>query len=659
MRGYVLVCLCTGLFIERGTALAQSPSIRVGPNVLVSGAHQKYSMGEVLVTADPEDPNRLLGCGIVYAESENRRWTAVYFSADRGQTWQSTLETQLFSDSADPACSLGRNGFALHATLGTTRTNAKDIKSFLGIYRSHDGGRTWSDQIDMPMSFHSLDRESVTIFTTGKYPNNSVYITGECEVPSMEGPGRNGLAVWRSSDLGITFEGPIKRASALNHYILEVGNSVVLSDGTLVSLFGDVKNYDGHDVPPDSSQVSNASLEVVTTNNIGSSMSEAVKVDDFFMGWRPDTISLGMPTLAVDSSGGPFSDRLYATWADERDGRSEIRLAYSPDKGKRWSKSSVIDDIPGPMVAKNGPENFLPTVAVNKNGVVAVTWYDRRENPDGLGWYLRVRASLDGGETWLPSVRVSQAPNTFSLPRRMFTVGAIQYGDVRRSFEASRNEAEGPNPLPEDANHKTETSQRNGATPAHVMVALQGRQFFAGDYAGFTADAGGLFHAFWIDNRTGSAQIWTATINVAGTAIPNGAAELAEFQDVSATVLPRVVSTAFDRASNMVFVGVELENLSANPVRGPIKLRLVGLASRLGNPTPIDADNQFRGPGAVWDFSPSLHNRVLLPGEVSSVRQLVFRVDHPQDLLDGRKVRTGLLDFDIRVLAPNDESQNN
>jgi hypothetical protein len=55
----------------------------------------------------------------------------------------------------------------------------------------------------------------------------------------------------------------------------------------------------------------------------------------------------------------------------------------------------------------------MPTVAVNRDGVVGVAWYDRRDNPDNLGWWVRFRASRDGGETFLPSARVSEAPSSY------------------------------------------------------------------------------------------------------------------------------------------------------------------------------------------------------------------------------------------------------
>lgn len=580
-------------------------------------------MREVTLSADPLDTNRLLGCGIAYDESLNREWTVVFLSTDGGKSWKPTLDTKRrFQLSWDPACVLGRMGSAFFTTIGLDKH-----KHFpLGVYRSVDGGTTWMQQEDMPQD---MDGESLTVDATqGKF-DNRVYITAQASVQYLDGTARDGFVVWHSLDKGATYEGVLKRESDPSHRVAGMGNSVILSDGTLVSLFGYFRNG-GKDHPtlgpPSHPEESNALLEAVSTTDGGDSISEAIKVDDLFL--VVDPLSTGTPRLAADPGDGPFRDRLYATWADGRDGRSEIRFSYSGDKGKTWSKSVVLDEVPGPAHSNEGPVDFLPTVAVNKAGIVAVTWYDRSENPDGLGWYLRFRASLDGGDTWLPSVRVSEKPSTFSSDKRLET-----------RWDRWDNDG-GLSGKKEDV-----------PTPRHVEISLGNRQFFAGDYAGLAPDVGGTFHAFWIDNRTGRAQIWTAPIVVDGKAIRNGNDELALLRDVSSDVKLTVISTEYDRSTGRVMIGMCLKNSSPQVITGPIKLRLVTVRSMIGNPSVANADNQLAGPGAVWDFSSSLKDKSLKPEETSEVKKLIFRLDSPHGLLDGKSIRFQLLDVYARVLA--------
>ncbi len=658
MKPLVFGCALLCALVESRITFAQANRIHVGSNVQVSQAHTGYSLGEVLVSADPTDANHLLGCGVVYAESENRRWTVVYLSEDGGKTWQMTLDTKRFEDSSDQACALGRNGLALHVAIGLRiNPETKESEVVLGVYRSTNGGKTWTEQESIPMKFQLIDRESLAIDNTQSKFSNRVYITGQSSIRGLGSSANTAFAVWQSRDGGVTFERPLKRATAANHYLLEPGNSVILSDGTLVSLIGILKNYENGSgiVARNTSEESNAVLESVTTTEGGDSLSEATKVDDFFMVWdHKDSrmLAMGMPTIAVDPGNGPFRDRLYATWGDERDGRSAIRLAYSSDKGKTWSKSIVIDDVAGLADNEKGPHNFLPTVAVNEVGVVAVTWYDRRDNPDGLGWYVRIRVSLDGGDTWLPSVRVSEKPNTFSSPQGPFTIASTQRYGTGASTGGLELETEDGTAEHGDKEEKTEN-------PIHVGIAFQPRQFYAGDYAGLAADASGTFHAWWIDDRTGLAQIWSAPIVVDGKAIRNGDVLLSELTDISADVDLKIVSSNYERASKTVTLGMRLRNSSKRSIQGPVKLRLLNISSTIGSPSAANADNQLPQPGAVWDFSSLLKDNTLRPNEASAVKQLIFRLDNPRDFFNGHDLHSHLLDFDIRVLARREEPQVN
>jgi hypothetical protein len=98
----------------------------------------------------------------------------------------------------------------------------------------------------------------------------------------------------------------------------------------------------------------------------------------------------------------------------------------------------------------------MATVAANRDGVVGVLWYDRREASDNLAYHTRFAASFDGGLTFSPSVRVSAAPNV-------------------------------------------------GRSDGQPFVATGGD-------TGTDRGRRRRFHAVWIDNRTGVQQVWTAAI---------------------------------------------------------------------------------------------------------------------------------------------------
>ena len=61
-------------------------------------------------------------------------------------------------------------------------------------------------------------------------------------------------------------------------------------------------------------------------------------------------------------------------------------------------------------------------------------------------------------------------------------------------------------------NESVERTVRN--TGAKITVPRWHFVFNGGDTASMVADADGLFHAFWTDNRTGTVQLWTGSIKV-------------------------------------------------------------------------------------------------------------------------------------------------
>lgn len=90
--GLILLGLTPLLSLSQGVQ-AQQPKITVAPNVQVSIARAQEDHGEVLVAADPSDPNRLVGCSMIFPDPLQRRWSdgITYFSDDGGAHWAPSL----------------------------------------------------------------------------------------------------------------------------------------------------------------------------------------------------------------------------------------------------------------------------------------------------------------------------------------------------------------------------------------------------------------------------------------------------------------------------------------------------------------------------------------------------------------------------------------
>jgi hypothetical protein len=148
-----------------------------------------------------------------------------------------------------------------------------------------------------------------------------------------------------------------------------------------------------------------------------------------------------------------------------------------------------------------------------------------------------------------------------------------------------------------------------------------------GHTAGLAADADGVFHPFWVDNRTGIAQVWTAPVTVNRKAMINGDPEFANLQDVSERVILRYMNPNYEAKTGRVSVDVQVQNISENTLLAPLKLRVVAFASAAGGiPGIVGADNGLDGVGAVWDLDQILIDQKLEPNQRSGVRRVQFRI---------------------------------
>jgi hypothetical protein len=429
----------------------------VGANVHVSAQHGLDTHYEVVVAAHPRDPSQLVIGSIIYPESTATYGTIAYRSSDGGASWTSTLGLPALDRTGDPAVAFGPDGTAYFVASSLPAAGERRLL----LFRSPDGGAKW----DGPFPLTYMDREYVTVDASAGANRGRVYVNGNNRVPRTI----SDFVLFGSSDGGRSFRGPGTRLSFGTVQASVMGNAVVASDGTVIGVYVAGQR---------------ASIEATWSVDGGASLAPGAKIDDYIAGGERKGAVLGNanaePALAIDATGGRFKDRLYVVWPDRRSGHSKIRFASSSDAGRTWSTSRVIND----NEPNDSTDQFMPEVAVNGDGVVGVMWYDRRSHPDNLGWDVRFTASADGGASFLPSVRVSERGASFAP-------------GTSRSRPSPANQ------------RSVESAER-----AQINAGRDSFMFMGGDTAGLAADAAGIFHLVWIDNRTGTPQVWTAPVTV-------------------------------------------------------------------------------------------------------------------------------------------------
>jgi hypothetical protein len=359
-------------------------------------------------------------------------------------------------------------------------------------------------------------------------------------------------------------------------------------------------------------------LQTVRTVAGGGTIEPAVTVDDWFLASEEGSM---LPVLAVDPGSAAFGRRVYIVWIDTRARRARVWLSHSSDDGRSWAHPRVVDDVPDRADPQQAPRATSPSIAVNRAGVVAVAWADRRGHVDNLGWDYRLAASYDGGESFEGSVKVSSASQTF---RRWPLFVMPQYA------------------LPQT---------RPDRMTQQIMQDAVGLS--AGHTVDMTVDAQDVFHPIWLDNRTGVMQVWTAPVTVAGRARAPDTSQLAGLISVRAAVRLETREMSYDPATQIAVLRSQVINTSTTPVPLPVTLHVTELASDLGTVRILNADNGAPGVGAIWTFAGAqAGDRELAPGAASASREVRVRVALTDPSTGPLEPQWRLFRYEAQLLAP-------
>jgi hypothetical protein len=269
-----------------------------------------------------------------------------------------------------------------------------------------------------------------------------------------------------------------------------ISNQIVaVPDGTLVDGFFQIQvRKNAHDLRGSNVQVirstdkgvswSKRAIQVAHVNPIGETDPEPINCRPFITGNSPCTLVRSdgvIVDLAVDYSGGPNAGRVYITWQDHDDnpfGDDLILLSHSDDGGLTWSAPVKVNQTPSDAFTDQA---FEPTVHVNADGVVAVTYYDFRDDVEGDGELTTdswIAHSHDGGRPG-PRTR-SRGPSTCTRRRtRAATSWATTRGWTPRATCSGRCS---PWPAPEARGCSPTPTRPTSSSPAPAERRRRVRQ---------------------------------------------------------------------------------------------------------------------------------------------------------------------------------------
>lgn len=412
MKTWALLSLAPCLL---GTATVPEPGFlatpAAPPEVTISGLRPlvdrppPFPVVESFLAVNPTDPDNLLAS----AMSVSTEASVVYGSWDGGRSWERVNSPEgAFFPGGDPMLTFGGNGRAYVST----------ITPDFNVWRSDDGGRTWAGPARVGGE-GPKDRQWITASPASGQGLLPLYATAKTVLARTSGPEEHVLITSVSRDGGKTFAEPtvLRTDSDFLHTPTDLA---VRSDGTVLLLY--LVHYER--IPGGEGRLRGRYLLRLSADG-GRSWSGshpvAETIDAGNAGdWTMMLKGLSAAGLAFDESGGPFDGSAYVAWPKVLAGRHQIVAARSRDGGLTWS-----DPV---RVNRGGAasNHSTPTVAVNRDGVVAVTWNDRRHDPDDECFRHYLAVSTDGGETFGAGTPVSEHETCPGARSRWLNSGETQ-----------------------------------------------------------------------------------------------------------------------------------------------------------------------------------------------------------------------------------------
>lgn len=339
---------------------------------------------ESAIAINPVDPS------LVIAGVNGPNGQEMYFSSDGGLTWTRST-SNLGSSCCDPTVAWSPDGsIAYMAQLGGCFLFGCNIEFFTSM----DNGMTWGNKISVATG-NSHDKEVIHVDTLASSPNfGNVYIhfhTG------------NTIQFARSLDNGQTFEPRIGFPGTQG-----IGGDIATdTQGKIYvawSEFGS-NSINWHSSTDGGQTFSN----IETIAPVNATFNFAIPTFD-------NRFAPVIVAVSCDTTGGPFTDRVYATWGDlsgpdtnnANTNHSWIRFAYSDDGGQTWEVAN-----PHPTNDINSVDRFNPWMDIDSQGGVHVVYLSTQNDPNRRETDLYHVLSTDGGETFSTPLRVSSQSSAY------------------------------------------------------------------------------------------------------------------------------------------------------------------------------------------------------------------------------------------------------
>ncbi len=334
---------------------------------------------EPFVAADPDHPDRLVAASKTFTDNADYRFRVGTFSSDDGgRSWveHGTLPGLATADLvSDPVVAFGIDGAVFVSVIAVPRLEERGGDPWgVYVYRSDDGGTTFGAPLVVDRATGN-DKEWIAVDRSHGPNRGAVYVVWVRGCTTFIRRSRDGRAPFTPARF-------LSRACAGTQVAVgPTGDLNIVAPTYGFFSIHTVRfvlriSHDGGERFDPPRTIAQAPVMPMTLNG----------------GMRAGTL----PAFAI----APDTGALVVAWNDPRDGTADIWLTQSTDDGRTFGEPVRVHDV-----ATN--DQFQPALVAAADGVVVVSWFDRRHDANNRLAEVMIARSGDGGRTFGQSARVS------------------------------------------------------------------------------------------------------------------------------------------------------------------------------------------------------------------------------------------------------------
>lgn len=395
-------------------------------------SNTKETESEIHAAINPKDSNNIIVAAMKFSQDIFNALTfPIYYTKDFGRTWKLSQFNgvndqsgfSLVAGGGDPVIVFDDKGVAYMSWLTLTIGIDLKIKALLHWATSNDGGATWKRQ----NSYLDEGELEDIAASAGRLPDKE-WLASDLSTSPHRGNVYVAYAYLNSTDTTYNIFVKTKQSNDATF-----GTAVDLTPEDILfaqftSIDVDAKGVVHVMYAGAKAEDEIASLYHCKSTDGGATFSAPVKIAPFFLSCFPPgtdaTCDLTgvdpnrvypCPHLRADKSNGASQGNLYAVWTangvnELKTTGTDIYFSKSEDSGATWSPARILNNDKLEKV-----DQFFPSIAVNPQGTLVITWYDRREDLDNKMTKYYITTSKDGGNSFENDFAVSTDESDFSV----------------------------------------------------------------------------------------------------------------------------------------------------------------------------------------------------------------------------------------------------